>query len=71
VRQRDPHSVAAGQVFHRASEIDLGKSQPHQNAFGFVFGKLVAMRGVEYRFASDGFEFLGKIPDPEAGPFPD
>ena len=65
MRQGDPHPIAAGQLFDRTAEVDLRKSQPHENTFGFMFGVQIAMGGVQHRLARNRFQFLREVADAE------
>ena len=65
MRQRHAHSIATGQFLDRTTEIDLRKSQPHQDAFRFMFGIQIAMGGVQHGLARNSFEFLREVADAE------
>ena len=65
MRQGDAHPIATGQLFDLTTEVDLRKSQPHENSFGFVFGIQIAMGGVQHGLARDGFELLREVADAE------
>jgi len=55
MRQRDSHTIAAGERFDRAIEILFTESKPGQNTFGLVFGILVAVRRIKDRFTGERF----------------
>jgi len=64
------HSVAAGEIFHRACEVGFAEAKAGKNAFGLVLGILVSVGGVQRRLARDRFELLRQVADLQAGPFP-
>src|SRR6185369_11280032 len=71
MREGDTHPIAAGQFFNLTAKVDFRKSQPHEDAFGFVFWIEISMGGVQHGFARDGFEFLREIADAETRTLPD
>ena len=69
MRQGDTHPIAAGQLFDLTAEVDLRKSQPHENTLGLMFGIEIAMGGVQDGLARDGLEFLREVADTETRTF--
>ena len=63
MRQGDAHPIATGQLFDLTAEVQLRKSQSHQDAFRFMFGIQIAMGGVQHGLARNGFEFLRQVAD--------